>query len=100
MFSTVLKGKKDVTTITAQVTDAELQTKKYLTLLELSKAIAAHRDLSQLFHDLACRLQNLFNFRYLGVLLHDSSRNVMQLHLLETCEPTGWEKPTDVPIEG
>ena len=47
-------------TIRTQVTGAELQTKKYLTLLELSKAIAAHRDLSQLFHDLACRLQFLY----------------------------------------
>ncbi len=87
-------------TKTIQVAVPDVQTKKYLTLLELSKAIASHRDLKGLFHDLACRLQNLFNFRYLGVLLHDSSRNVMQLHLLETCEPTGWEKPTDVPIEG
>jgi formate hydrogenlyase transcriptional activator len=56
--------------------------------------------LSGLFHDLACRLQNLFNFRDLGVLLYDKSQNVMRLHLLETCEPTEWEKPTEVPIEG
>jgi formate hydrogenlyase transcriptional activator len=96
----VLKGKEDMNTITAQVTSAELQTKKYLTLLELSKAIAAHRDLSQLFHDLACRLQNLFNFRDLGVMLYDKPRNVMRLHLLETCAPTKWKTPTEVPIEG
>ena len=38
----------------------ELQTQKFLTLLELSKAIASHRDLSGLFHDLTCRLRNLF----------------------------------------
>ena len=87
-------------TNTAQVAVADVQTKKYLTLLELSKAIASHRDLSGLFHDLACRLQNLFNFRDLGVLLYDKSQNVMRLHLLETCEPTEWEKPTEVPIEG
>jgi formate hydrogenlyase transcriptional activator len=77
-----------------------VQTKKYLTLLELSKAIASHRDLSGLFHDLACRLQNLFNFRDLGVLLYDKSQNVMRLHVLETCEPTEWEPPTEVPMEG
>ena len=40
----------------------ELQTQKFLTLLELSKAIASHRDLSELFHDLTCRLRNLFAF--------------------------------------
>jgi formate hydrogenlyase transcriptional activator len=85
---------------TAQVAVADLQTKKYLTVLELSKAIASHRDLSGLFHDLACRLQNLFNFRDLGVLLYDKSQNVMRLHVLETCEPTEWEPPTEVPMEG
>ena len=85
---------------TAQVAVADVQTKKYLTLLELSKAIASHRDLSGLFHDLACRLQNLFNFRDLGVLLYDKSQNVMRFHVLETCEPTEWEPPTEVPMEG
>jgi len=78
----------------------DVQTEKYLTLLELSKAIASHRDLSELFHDLACRLQNLFHFRNLGVMLHDGTRNVMRLHLLETCEPKLWEAPSEVPIEG
>ncbi len=85
---------------TAQVAVADEQTKKYLTLLELSKAIASHRDLTGLFHDLACRLRNLFDFSHLGVLLHDGPRNVMRLHLLETCEPTQWQAPTEVPMEG
>jgi len=77
-----------------------LQPEQYLTLLELSRAIGAHRDLSRLFHDLACRLQTLFNFRDLGVMLHDDSRNVMRLHLLETCAPTKWKPPSEVPMEG
>ena len=85
---------------TLQVALADEQTKKYLTLLELSKAITSHRELSSLFHDLACRLQSLFEFTHLGVLLHDGTRNVMQLHLLETCAPTEWQTPTEVPIEG
>src|SRR5258705_7709803 len=95
-----VKEQKDANSNTAQETMGELQTQKYLTLLELSKAIASHSDLSRLFHDLACRLQNLFNFRDLGVMLYDKSQNVMRLHLLETCEPTQWERPTEVPIEG
>jgi formate hydrogenlyase transcriptional activator len=89
-----------VNSTTAQVAVADEQTKKYLTLLELSKAIASHRDLTGLFHDLACRLRNLFDFSHLGVLLHDGARNVMRLHLLETCEPTQWQAPTEVPMEG
>ena len=95
-----VKEQKDANSNTAQETMGELQTQKYLTLLELSKAIASHSDLSRLFHDLACRLQNLFNFRDLGVMLYDKSQNVMRLHLLETCEPTQWERPTEVPIAG
>ncbi|HSE24080.1 MAG TPA: sigma 54-interacting transcriptional regulator [Pyrinomonadaceae bacterium] len=79
---------------------AEVQTQKYLTLLELSKAIASHRELPALFHDLACRLQKLFYFRKLGVMLHDGNRNVMRLHLVETCQPSEWESPSEVPIEG
>jgi formate hydrogenlyase transcriptional activator len=89
-----------VNSITGRVIVADEQTKKYLTLLELSKAIASHRDLSGLFHDLACRLRNLFDFSHLGVMLHDGTRNVMRLHLLETCEPTQWQAPAEVPMEG
>lgn len=79
---------------------AEVQTQKYLTLLELSKAIASHRELPALFHDLACRLQKLFHFRNLGVMLHDGERNVMRLHLVETCEPSEWQSPSEIPIDG
>jgi len=89
-----------VNTNSPGVGTAEVQTQKYLTLLELSKAIASHRELPALFHDLACRLQNLFHFRNLGVMLHDGNRNVMRLHLVETCEPSEWQPTSEVPIEG
>ena len=87
-------------TTTGQAAVADEQTKKYLTLLELSKAIASYRELPELFHDLACRLKSLFDFSHLGVFLHDTSRNVMRLHLLETCDPTQWQAPAEVPMEG
>ena len=83
-----------------QVAVADEQTKKYLTLHELSKAIASHRDLSGLFHDLACRLQKLVDFSHLGVMLYDPKRNVMRFHLLEECAPTEWQTPSEVPMEG
>jgi formate hydrogenlyase transcriptional activator len=85
---------------TARIAVSDLPARQYLTLLELSKAIAQHRDISELFHDLACRLKNLFDFNYLGVFLHDAARNVMRLHILETCEPTSWQSPSEIPIEG
>ncbi|HVF21952.1 MAG TPA: sigma 54-interacting transcriptional regulator [Pyrinomonadaceae bacterium] len=83
-----------------QVAVADEQRKKYLTLLELSKAIASHRDLTGLFHDLACRLQSLVDFSHLGVLLYDQKHNVMRFHLLETCERTEQQTPLEVPMEG
>ena len=85
---------------TAQQAVYGLPSKQYLALLELSKAIASHRDISGLFHDLACRLKNLFDFNYLGMFIHDSARGVMRLHVLETCEPTKWQAPSEIPIEG
>jgi formate hydrogenlyase transcriptional activator len=77
-----------------------LKPEQYLTLLELSKAIASHRDLTKLFHDLACRLQSLFKFRSMAVVFHDPKRNLMKSHFIETCIPTKWQPPAEVPIEG
>ena len=89
-----------VAVVDPQAAIGDEQTKKYLTLLELSKAIASHRDLSGLFHDLACRLQSLVEFSHLGVLLYDQKRDVMRFHLLETCQPTEWQPAIEVPMEG
>jgi formate hydrogenlyase transcriptional activator len=53
-------------------------------LLEVAEAIAQHRDLGELFHELAERLHGVVHFDYLSLVLHDASRNVMRLHILET----------------
>jgi formate hydrogenlyase transcriptional activator len=89
-----------VKTNTPQVAVADEQTKKFLTLLELSKALASHRELPELFRELACRLQSIFDFSHLGVFLHDRRLNILRLHLLETCEPTEWQAVTEAPVEG
>jgi formate hydrogenlyase transcriptional activator len=57
---------------------------RYVTVLEVAKAIAAHRSLEELFQDLARRLHSILNFTYLSLLLHDPDRNVMRLHTLDT----------------
>jgi formate hydrogenlyase transcriptional activator len=84
-----------------QVPSVDVQTQKYLTLLELSKAIASHRDLSELFHDIACRMRNLFSFRDLAVMLHDDERNVMRSYLFEGCQPDQWvnQERTEVTVD-
>src|SRR5260370_6928593 len=70
-------------------------------LLEVAEAIAQHRDLGELFHELAERLHGVVEFDYLNVTLHDAARNVMRLHILETEQPRtirpGAEFPTATP---
>jgi len=53
-------------------------------LLEVTESIATHRDLPALFHDLKERLPRLVDFDTLWLVLHETTRNVMRLHILET----------------
>jgi formate hydrogenlyase transcriptional activator len=57
---------------------------RYLALLEVSAAIAAHRTLEELFKDLGHRLHSIIEFNYLSVLLYDSAHNVMRVHILNS----------------
>ncbi|HSQ54970.1 MAG TPA: GAF domain-containing protein, partial [Gemmata sp.] len=60
---------------------------QYQTLLAVSQAIVAHRDLAGLFHDLAGRLHQVVRFDHLALVLHEATTNTMRMHVLETCEP-------------
>src|SRR5436309_5942293 len=66
------------------VSPCETLAEQYQALLEVSEAIAVHRDLPSLFHDLVQRLHHVVNFEYMRMLLHDPERDVMRLHTLET----------------
>ena len=59
---------------------------RYQTLLAVSAAIVAHRDLRGLFHELADRLHQVVRFDYLACILHDASSDTLRLHVLETTE--------------
>ncbi|MBI2361703.1 MAG: sigma 54-interacting transcriptional regulator [Deltaproteobacteria bacterium] len=60
---------------------------QYRTLLEVSESIVSHRELTDLFHDLAQRLRHVLQFDYLSLRLHDPKRNVMRRHILEKSSP-------------
>src|SRR6266404_1683100 len=60
---------------------------QYQTLLAVSAAIIAHRDLGALFHELANRLHQVVRFDYLACILHDATSDTLRLHVLETTEP-------------
>ena len=68
-------------------------------LLEVSESIASHRDLAELFHDLAGRLPIVFKFSYICLILHDPERNVMRLHILEAPRPGRIAPGLELPIE-
>jgi formate hydrogenlyase transcriptional activator len=67
-------------------------------LLEVAEAISQHRDLGELFHELAARLHGVVEFDYLNLTLHDASRNVMRLHILETERPRKIRPGAEFPV--
>lgn len=80
----------------------ESDSAQYCALLKVSEAIAAHRDLTSLFRDLARRLPAVAPFDFIGLVLHDTAKNVMKVHVLETT--AGQPKATgldglELPIE-
>ncbi len=84
----------------AEIAAQSLKSQQYLALLGVAKSIASHRNLTDLFQELACQLHNLFEFRDIGILLHDESRNVMRVHILESCGPDSTQATFEVPVEG
>jgi formate hydrogenlyase transcriptional activator len=72
---------------------------RYRTLLEVSESIASHRELSELFHDLAPRLHRVIDFDFINLILHDAERNVMRSHLLEAPSPNYVCPSGECPIE-
>jgi formate hydrogenlyase transcriptional activator len=66
---------------------------QYGALFAVSDAIASHRDLPALFHELAGRLGRVVRFDALSLVLHDAATNTMRLHVLETLI-----EPVDSPL--
>src|SRR5215475_5124829 len=57
---------------------------EYEVLLEVAEAIALHRDLPALFHDLFRLLPRVVRFDSLSLVLHQPAQNTMRLHIFET----------------
>ncbi|MCC2641502.1 MAG: Sigma-54 dependent transcriptional regulator (Modular protein) [Nitrospira sp.] len=78
---------------------AEPKANQYRALFQVSEAIATHRDLHELFQDLAQRLPRVVLVHFVALSLYDPERNVMRLHTLQTNVPAdivgGHEEPID-----
>ena len=68
-------------------------------LLEVTESIASHRDLGELFQDLAQRLPSIVPFDYINVVLHEPTRNVMRLWLLVTSVPSTISPGLEMPVD-
>ena len=71
----------------------------YRALLAVSEAIASHRDLPALFHELAGRLHHVVRFDFVSLVLHEAATNTMRLHVLEATEPTPYLPAIVLPVE-
>lgn len=56
---------------------------QYRVLLDVSKSIAAHRNLHELFRDLARQLPQVVQVNFVALNLYDSSRHTMRLHTIQ-----------------
>ena len=72
---------------------------QYRALLEVSESIAAHHDLTELFRALAQRLPRVLKFSSIVLGLHDSSKNVMRLHVLEDPRSMPMSAGLEFPVE-
>ena len=79
--------------------EMEALARKYLALMEVSRAIASHRELADLFEGMADSLHQLLGFHYLSIAIYDDQRDVMRVHVLQSSPehsgPVSFELPVD-----
>src|SRR5918996_2013520 len=85
--------------VTIEHQEMELLHSQYQALLEISEAIASHRELDQLFKDLAPRLHRVVQFDFANLILHEPMRKAMKSHVLETPDPSYVCPEGDCPME-
>jgi formate hydrogenlyase transcriptional activator len=69
-------------------------------LAEVSESIASHRDLNELFVDLAQRLPRIVPFDYINLVLYDPARHVMRLRLLVAPVESTIKAGAEFPVDG
>ena len=72
---------------------------RYQALLEVAEAISVHRNLHELFRELAQRLPRVVHVNFVALSLHDSERNVMRLHTIQANVPADLVGGHEGPVE-
>jgi transcriptional regulator with GAF, ATPase, and Fis domain len=78
---------------------ASFTREQYRALLEVAEAIAARRDLHEVFHDLAQCLPRIVPFDFISLLLHDPTRSVVRLHVLMAPETSKIRAGVELPVD-
>src|ERR1700733_3661022 len=79
--------------------EVEALARKYLALMEVSRVIASHRDLSELFNHMAESLHQLLGFHYLSVAVRDDESDCMRIHVLQSSFDEDAPKELSIPVE-
>ncbi|MBX3327459.1 MAG: sigma 54-interacting transcriptional regulator [Nitrospira sp.] len=69
------------------ISPCETLLERYQALLEVAQAISVHRDLDELFRELAQRLPRVVRVNFVGLSLHDPIKNIMRLHTVQANVP-------------
>ena len=69
------------------ISPCETVAERYQALLEVAEAISVHRDLHELFRDLARRLPRVVQVNFVSLSLHDPARNRMRLQTIQANVP-------------
>jgi formate hydrogenlyase transcriptional activator len=77
----------------------ETLSERYQALLEVAEAISVHRDLHELFRDLAQRLPRVVHVNFVALSLHDPVRNTMRLHAIQANVPADLVGGHEGPVE-
>jgi len=84
---------------TIEQREMDLLHSQYQALLEISEAIASHRELDRLFNDLSPRLHHVVQFDFANLILYEPTSQVMKSHVLETPDPAYTCPPGECPME-
>lgn len=83
----------------AAIIPCETLAERYQALLEVAQAISSHRDLDELFRDLAHRLPKVVQVNYVDLSLHDPVKKVMRLHTIQANVPADLVGGHELPID-
>jgi len=77
----------------------ETVAERYQALLGVAEAISAHRDLDELFRDLAQRLPRVVHVNFVALSLHDPEHDTMRLHTIQANVPADLVGGHEGPVE-